>query len=138
MLTRPSTRYISPIYPLHRFVFGLPCFPKLGSDLGGVQLENGQYVEALGSCDAALALMSSETANTALKNKLLSRRARLLLLLNADDPSYHGPALEASRSFKVQAAAIDRRESSRKDEHLVNVRLTSMPRYRNAMRNVME
>lgn len=102
------------------------------------QLENGQYAEALVACNTALSLMPEDSPNGTLREKLITRRAKLLVLLHADDQSYYDQAAEATKTSNTQAPAVARRKTTRGDAKLVNVRLTSMPRYRNATKNVME
>ena len=103
-----------------------------------MQYEAGKYAEALATCDKALELFPPDTNNTALLDKILTRRTKVLLLLHADDERYHDDSERAVSQAATQKAALERRSVARMDEDATAVRLTSQPRYRASMRPVEE
>lgn len=90
----------------------------------------------------ALILEDANAANhEKLQAKVLVRRAKLLLLLYADNPSYAERARSALGQLKdspAQQLALDRFDAARAKGDLINRRLASMPRYRHVIKPELE
>ena len=77
----------------------------------------------------------------ALQEKVVDRRAKLLLLLYADDSTYFddaSAAFQRATNGDARVAALRRRQISRSTEDVANKRLAALPRYRHPLERVLE
>ncbi|KDQ18534.1 hypothetical protein BOTBODRAFT_28921 [Botryobasidium botryosum FD-172 SS1] len=119
-----------------------PTEPVYLSNLSAAQLEAGKYADAFDSCNKGLSLISTaDSSGATLRAKLLVRRAKLALLLHADDPTYLDQAkiaCEELENGELQKAALHRARIAHGTKDLANIRVSSLPRYRQPMRRLLE
>ncbi|KDQ18535.1 hypothetical protein BOTBODRAFT_185105 [Botryobasidium botryosum FD-172 SS1] len=119
-----------------------PTEPVYLSNLSAAQLEAGQYAAAFDSCNQGLSLISTtDPGGTALRAKLIVRRAKLGRFLHAVDPTYFDRAVAACDELEngeFQRAALHRARIAQGTEELANFRIASLPRYRQPRKPVLE